>query len=320
MRRPLIAVLLGLIAPLAVAAPAAAASADNAMTLHSCAPDRGAQAVVDVSWVSARTATITWKLSDTDADGRAPRLKIQAVDLNGSAADTTVNFFSGGELALSGGRGTTRSQTRTWTPAGIDAFNELQIWVTNGRGSEMASCGWEYSHRMNNYLHSETRLAPTSYAKSRALRDRIVASAYEQMNMGYGERPGNCNKYTDSLTDPNVCRPWCADFAFYNWVQAGVPWAKTFASSYAEDVMAEWRVAFKPVYGSRFPAKGDIAVFRHPEKGKNGHVAVVVDTDGWRVKVIDGNYSDRVISAPRWVDPATNPSEFKPLLGYASPI
>ncbi|MCU1677487.1 MAG: hypothetical protein JWM93_2245, partial [Frankiales bacterium] len=257
MRRRAVSVLAGLtalLAPPIAASPAAAASGEPAMTLWSCSPDRGALAVVDVTWLSRTSARVTWKVSDMLDDGKVPRLRIRAVDFNGSSADTSVDLFSGTEARVQGGRGRSVSGARTWTPTGTNAFDELEVWVTNGVGANEADCGWEFAHRINNYLHGVT--APISAAKSKPIRDRIVAAAYAEMRAGYHERAHNCSKYTDYFTSPNACRPWCTDFTSFVWVKAGVPGAKAYNSSYALDFRDEWRIRFKPVNGSIRPLPG----------------------------------------------------------------
>ena len=309
---------------LLVPGTAAAASSDETVYLYSC--DRGARAVVTVTWISSTTVDLTWRLEDRNADGRSPNLRMTAVDYNGSGDSLRTRYFDGdGAAVLTSGYGTSKSGGRTWNPSGIDDLNELEIWVVNGVYGDRVACGWEFSHRLNNYIHADQHNAPSSmsYADSKPLRDRIVSHAQSAAARGYHERYGNCNKYSDSFTSPNVCRPWCADFAWSMWRDAGVDFADAWNSSYANDFKNEWKIRFKPVNGDRLPVPGDVVVYSHNIAGVNGHVAIVTAVDGWWIKTVHGNYGDRIVSEG-WVDSRTRSWEssggYKFAIGFAAPV
>jgi hypothetical protein len=313
------AIFIGLVIPLTALTPASAvAPRTESMTHWSC--DRGARVNVKVTWLSEETAKISWTLTDTHRDGRSPVLRIVGVDLNGRDPAIRKNYFPGkGRVSLSTGTWTSRSGGRTWTPP-LRHFDKLEAWIWNGIGADRASCGYNIVKRLNDFRFSPTRTTPKSYARSRVLRDRIVKVAMDQYRHGYHEPGNECNKYTNLFYTPHICHAWCSDFAWWVWTQAGVKAAGVYNSSYTDDFADEWRVRFKPLGGSRKPAKGDVIVWSHSTNGINGHVGVVVATDGWRVKVVHGNWSDSV-QYEGWFNPFTRTSDggHKHVIGFASP-
>ena len=52
----------------------------------------------------------------------------------------------------------------------------------------------------------------------------------------------------------------------------------------------------------------------------NGHIGVVVATKGWKVKIIHGNWGDRVYFQD-WINPFTSRQDGgrKRVIGFASP-
>ena len=297
--------------------PAQAASTET-MTHWSC--DRWAKATVKVTWQGRSQAKIAWKLEDERSDGRAAALRIVALDWNGPKKTIKRNLFGGSGAALvTSGAGTSRSATVTFAPTGMK-IDEIEAWIWTQAGSRRSSCGINVVKRVSDVLHPVRRTDPKGYASSKALRDRIVSTAYAQLRTGYREHGNNCSKYGDAFYDPDICQAWCADFAWWVWAKAGVPGAGLYNSSYTDDFADEWRVRFKPTGGARKPAKGDVVIWSHRTDGINGHVGVVVATDGWNVKIVQGNWSDRVTGSG-WINPFTSRQDGgnKRVIGFASP-
>lgn len=302
----------------AVAAPTAAPAARPAHTermVHlSC--DRTARARVTVTWLSERSARISWTLSDL-AGGRRPALRIVGLDFNGARPALQQQFFGDDhKIVLRSGAGTRRSGGRTWTPARLGKLDKVQVWIWNlGAG-----CGYNVVKRLNDFSYSPTGTEPQSFARTRALRTRIKKVALAQYHGGNHESGENCSKYVNAFYSPNICQPWCADFAWWVWMKAGVKGAKAYNSSYTNDFRDEWRVRFKPLGGKRKPAVGDVMVQKHSTDGTNGHVGVVIATHGWKVKVVHGNWSDAV-QLQDWTNPFTYTSDGgrKRVVGFASP-
>jgi hypothetical protein len=288
------------------------------MTHWSC--DRAARARVSVTWISQTQARIRWKASDRGADGRTPVLRIVGLDHNGAEPAVKRNFFADdGKVIVRGGPGASRSDERAWTP-NLTHLDEIEVWIWNGVGKRRDSCGFNVVKRLNDHRYSPERTAPRSYADSKALRDRIVAKAWRQYRGVNHESFDNCSRYSRPFYAPNICHAWCADFAWWLWAESGVRGAKAYNSSYTDDFADEWRVTFKPLGGSRKPARGDVIVWSHRTDGINGHVGVVVAAKGWKVKVIHGNWGDRV-SFMGWIDPFTSTQDYgnKHVIGFASP-
>ena len=283
--------------------------------------DRAGYVDVTVGWESERKATVRWRVSDQRRDGRSVVIRIIGLDFNGAAPSLKRDFFGGSHVAaVSTGAGTSRSGQRTWTPS-FAHFDELEVRVWNGLGRERVNCGINAIKRLNNFRHSAVRTLPKSYEKTKALRKRIVKVAWDQYRSGYRERWNNCSKYTNTFYAPDLCHPWCSDFAWWVWWKAGVPGAAKYNSSYTDDFRDEWRVTFKSIKGTRKPRIGDVIVYSHQTDGINGHVGVVVATDGWRVKLIHGNWGDRVVYDGHWTNPfaSTSDSGRKHVIGFASP-
>jgi hypothetical protein len=309
-----------LVAGLAVPAgqPATAAAprpSTETMTHWSC--DRTARASVTVTWLSRTQARIRWRVTDERRDGRSAVLKIVGLEHNARGPVARRNLFGGNGTVVT--TGYSRSGDVVWRPP-LRHLDEIEAWIWNGVGRARASCGFNVVKRLNDHSFSPARTSPLSYHRSRALRDRIVATAWQQHRGVNHESGDNCNRYSYPFYAPNICHPWCADFAWWVWMTAGVADVRAYNSSYTDDFADEWRVRFKPLGGQWKPAKGDVIIWSHRTDGVNGHVGVVVATDGWRVKVVNGNWSDRV-TATGWIDPFTSRQDSgrKRVIGFASP-
>jgi hypothetical protein len=300
------------------APPAAAAARTESMNHYSC--DRAAKASVSVTWTSKTTAKVKWKLTDSRRDGRNPALRIVGLDHNGAKASLKRNFFSDDGVAyVTKGVGNSKSGTHTFKP-GLKKLDEVEVWIWTSAGGRKSSCGYNITKRINDTLHTPARTTPLTYAKSKTVRDRVVAEAWKQYRNGYHESGVNCAKYTNAFQSPDICQAWCANFAWWIWMTAGVKDAKLYNSSYTDDFQDEWRVKFKTTGGPHKPAKGDVIVWSHRTDGVNGHNGVVVQTDGWNVKIIQGNWGDRV-ALSGWINPFTSRQDggAKRVIGFASP-
>jgi hypothetical protein len=299
----------------AVAGGAAPAARSETMTHWSC--DRTARASVTVTWQSRTQARVRWRVTDERRDGRSAVLRIVGLQHSAKGPVARRNLFGGNGTVVTTGHG--RSGDVTWRPA-LRTLDEIEVWVWNGVGGRRASCGLNVVKRLNDHRWSPTRTAPLSYRRSKALRDRIVAEAMRQYRGGNRESGDNCSRFSDPFYAPNVCHPWCADFAWWVWMTAGVRDVRAYNSSYTDDFADEWRVAFKPLGGRHLPARGDVIVWSHRTDGVNGHVGVVVATRGWKVKVVNGNWGDRVTHTA-WIDPFTSRQDSgrKRVVGFASP-
>jgi hypothetical protein len=311
---------LGLLATPAVAPPASGATAPAAassetMTHWSC--DRTARASVTVTWQSRTQARVRWRVSDERRDGRSAVLKIVGLQHNGNGPVARRNLFGGNGTVVTTGH--SRSGDTVWRPT-LRTLDEIEVWIWNGVGRARASCGLNVVKRLNDHRWSPSRTAPLSYQRSKALRDRIVDVAYRQYRGGNRESGDNCSRYSYPFYAPNICHPWCADFAWWVWMTAGVRDVRAYNSSYTDDFADEWRVRFKPLGGPWKPAKGDVVIWSHRTDGVNGHVGVVVATNGWKIKVINGNWSDRV-TYMSWIDPFSSRQDSgrKRVIGFASP-
>jgi hypothetical protein len=259
-------------------------------------------------------------VSDTRADGRSPVLKIVGLDHNGAEPSLKRRYFADdGVVVLGKGAGTARSGGRVWAPS-LKHLDEVEVWIWNGVGKRRAGCGPNVIKRLNDVRYSPVRTIPLSYARSRKLRDRIVAEAWRQYRGVNHESGENCSRYSRPFYEPDICHAWCADFAWWVWSKAGVERAKAYNSSYTDDFADEWRVKFKRLGGERKPARGDVIVWSHRTDGINGHVGIVVATKGWKVKVVHGNWGDRVWTFG-WTDPFTDRQDggHKRVIGFASP-
>lgn len=321
MRRPVpiltgLAVVLGGLVP-AAAVPAAAAARTETMTHWSC--DRAAKATVSVTWTSRSTAQVSWKLWDTRRDGRSAAMRIVGLDHNGARLSIKRNYFSGDGVTYTSGAWKSRSGGRSFRPQ-LNKLDEVEVWTWTSSRGRRASCGYNITKRINDVTHSPARTTPLTYGKSRAVRDRVVAAAWKQYRNGYHESGVNCSKYTNAFYSPNICQAWCANFAWWIWATAGVHHAKLYNSSYTDDFADEWRVKFKTTGGAHKPAKGDVIVWSHRTDGVNGHAGVVVATSGWNVKIIHGNWGDRV-ALSGWINPFTSRQDGgnKRVIGFASP-
>jgi hypothetical protein len=299
----------------ATAATAPAAATSETMTHWSC--DRAARAGVTVTWQSRTQARLRWRVTDERRDGRSAVLKIVGLQHGANGPVARRNLFGGDGTVVTTGHG--RSGDTVWRPA-LRRLDEVEVWVWNGAGRGRASCGLNVVKRLNDRRWSPARTTPVTYQRSKALRDRIVDVAWRQYQGGNRESGVNCSHYSDPFYAPNVCHPWCADFAWWVWMAAGVRDVRAYNSSYTDDFADEWRVRFKPLGGPWKPARGDVVVWSHRTDGVNGHVGVVVATNGWRIKVINGNWSDRVTYSG-WIDPFTSRQDRgrKHVIGFASP-
>lgn len=289
------------------------------MTHWTC--DRAAVANVAVTWLSPKSADISWRLTDRLSDGRSPLLKLVAVSYNGGEPDTRDRYFDGdGDVAATGGVGAEREGGRTWTPA-VKRFDKLEVWIYNGIGGERAWCGYNIVKRLNDHVFAPERTAATVPSKSKEIRAAIVAEAWRQYRSGYADGVNKCNKYSNYFHQSTVCQAWCAVFAWYVWTKAGVPGAKAYQSSYTDDFADEWKVRFKKIGGAQLPAPGDVVVWSHDTDGINGHVGIVVQTNGWNVRVIHGNWGSAV-RYENWFNPFTRTSDNgrKHVIGFASPV
>jgi hypothetical protein len=319
MRRvvPVLASLSVVLAGMAVNTAPAWAARTESMTHWSC--DRAAKADVSVTWISRATARVSWRITDKRRDGRKATIRIVGLDHNGSRPSVKREFFGGAHVAVANGSGKSTSGGRLWNP-GLRKLDEVEVWIWTEAAGHRSGCGYNIVKRINDVTHSPARTAPLPYAKSKALRDRIVSVAWQQNASGYHEYGTNCSKYTNYFYSPNICMAWCANFAWSVWAHAGVPRAKVYNSSYTDDFADEWRVQFKPLGGKWKPAKGDVVVWSHRTDGINGHVGVVVATNGWNIKIVQGNWSDRVTSSG-WINPFTSRQDGgnKRVIGFASP-
>lgn len=299
---------LGLLAAATMAGPAAsAAPRTETMTHYSC--DRTSKVTVSVTWVSTTTAQLRWTLS-----GRNVKLRIVGLDYNGSKPTIQQDYFTNSSR-YAYVRSGSKTGGVTWNPKSLRRLHEVEARIWTGSG-----CGINVVKRLNDHIFSPTRTTPQSYAKSKALRDRIVAEAWRQYRGVNHESGNNCSKYSRPFYDPDICHAWCADFAWWIWNKAGVKQANIYNSPYTDDFADEWRVQFKKLGGAHKPAKGDVIIWSHSTDGVNGHVGVVVATNGWKVKIIHGNWSDRV-SHMSWIDPFTSRQDSgrKRVIGFASP-
>jgi hypothetical protein len=295
---------------------AAARVTSETMTHWSC--DRTARASVTVTWRSDREARLRWRVSDERRDGRSAVLRIVGLEHGAGGPVARRNLFGGNGTVVTGGHG--RSGDVVWRPS-LRRLDEVEVWIWNGVGRAAASCGFNVVKRLNDRRWSPVRTEPLSYARSRALRDRIVATAFREYRGVNRESGDNCSHYSDGFYAPNICHAWCADFAWWVWNAAGVRDVRAYNSSYTDDFADEWRVEFKPLGGPWKPAKGDVVVWSHRTDGVNGHVGVVVATKGWKIKLVNGNWSDRVVYVSGWIDPFTSRQDHgrKRVIGFASP-
>ncbi|MFI7585529.1 CHAP domain-containing protein [Spongisporangium articulatum] len=281
------------------------------MVHYSC--DRTARASVAVSWHSATEARVNWKI-EKKSGGRKAALKIVGIDYNGSKKAVKRYMFADDHKIVTSGSGS-RSGGRLWAP-GLGQLDEIEVWVwTLG-----STCGPNVIKRLNDTVHTAKRTDPKPYSKSSALRKKIKKVALAQYHGGNHESGENCSKYVNAFYEPNICQAWCSDFAWWVWMKAGVPGAKMYNSSYTNDFRDEWRVRFKPIGGKYKPAVGDVMVQKHRTNGINGHVGVVIAVDGWKVKVVHGNWSDAV-QFQGWTDSRKYTSDHgaKKVIGFASP-
>ncbi|MEU6072833.1 NlpC/P60 family protein [Micromonospora sp. NPDC047074] len=143
----------------ALAVPATAAQADlsnPSITLEvGCG---GAQADIEVRWLSAQKMNIFWRAEDTKSDGKTPVLRIAALNPSGSDDYVFVQSDST-SLKVTGGVGSVKSgHIYDWNPS-IASVLALEITVRNGTADQGTAC--ESVKKVRNYAQNALRYAET---------------------------------------------------------------------------------------------------------------------------------------------------------------
>jgi hypothetical protein len=144
---------------------------------------------------------------------------------------------------------------------------------------------------------------------------QIVRIAESQI--GQGEHPpgSNCTIY-------GPCEEWCALFASWVWIKAGIPLAGSTATYGYSGSLYTWTQEHggRVLAASATPAPGDLVFYGSgPGPGESDHVGIVqrVFPDG-RITTIEGNYAGHVTLVGPF-SPAHPVGESAPVYGYAQP-
>lgn len=102
---------------------------------------------------------------------------------------------------------------------------------------------------------------------------------------------------TGTRENPRAAEPWCADFVSWAWRRAGVPIGfDGRGSDYVPELVAwarltgRWRGARQGYQ----PRSGDMIVYRSGGSWR-GHIGLIVNLRGGRLRTVEGNYGDRVM-------------------------
>jgi hypothetical protein len=151
------------------------------------------------------------------------------------------------------------------------------------------------------------------------VRSQIVSLAQSQVGVQESPLGSNCNKY--SLELHGTCREWCADFATWVWIKAGVPvtygWGagQLNSSSVSFYQYAVSKGTWHPANSGYVPQPGDAAVFGLNSTGtQSSHVAIVVSAGSPGVNAVNGNRNDAVTYSVNQTIGGGSP-----ISGYASP-
>jgi hypothetical protein len=137
---------------------------------------------------------------------------------------------------------------------------------------------------------------------------RIVEIAKQE----YIKRPISYDARVLTYTQ-GVKEAWCADFASWVMLQAGVPFSNPNSGGwripgvYTLQEYFESKHMYRPV-GSYHPKAGDVAIYSHGQ----GHAAIVLKVQGSSLTTIGGNETGRVRIDTR---PETGASSYD-LIGY----
>jgi cell wall-associated NlpC family hydrolase len=154
-----------------------------------------------------------------------------------------------------------------------------------------------------------------SPAPSPASSSRIVRIAEEEI--GQSEHPPG-----SSCTIFGPCVEWCALFASWVWIKAGVPLQDSTAAYAYSGSLYMWAEEHggKALPASATPAPGDLVFYGSGAgPGESKHVGIVqrVFPDG-RITTIEGNYAGQVSLVGPFL-PADPIGERAPVYGYAQP-
>ncbi len=148
---------------------------------------------------------------------------------------------------------------------------------------------------------------------SPASSSRIVRIAESQIGQGENPAGSECTIY-------GPCEEWCALFASWVWIKAGVPLEGSTAEYGYSGSLYAWTNEHggRVLPASATPAPGDL-VFYGSGPGESKHVGVVgrVFNDG-RITTIEGNYAGHVSLVGPFL-PADPIGERAGIYGYAQP-
>jgi hypothetical protein len=152
--------------------------------------------------------------------------------------------------------------------------------------------------------------APTPASSS-----RIVRIAESQIGQGENPPGSECTIF-------GPCEEWCALFASWVWIKAGVPLAGSTAEYGYSGSLYTWTEEHggRVLPASATPSPGDLGFYGSgPGPGESDHVGVVqrVFRDG-RITTIEGNYDGQVSLVGPFL-PADPIGERAPIYGYAQP-
>lgn len=153
------------------------------------------------------------------------------------------------------------------------------------------------------YLDTMANFKSASYLSSDEMMDPMTNTGsglciihIAQGEVGYEEGENNSNKYGEFFDKNN--RTWCAYFVSWCAVQASISTTAITRSGdpheIRNDLNSQGRYHLSQSRGGTYtPAPGDL-IFMYDTPSAPGHIGIVVSVTGNSVRIIDGNYQNKV--------------------------